>query len=346
LTTYLLGFGLGQLIFGPISDRFGRRTPLLASSTLCVLSSVAVATAPTLDIMAVCRFFQAFGAAGGVVIARAVVSDSTTGFQLVRTMNVMMGIAMFAPVISPTAGSLLLSLGPWHTTLWAIIPVTFAALVGVACLVPDTLPPERRTSKIQLADIGRVFTSARFTCHLVVSAAATGALMAYTGASPFLYQSILGFSELEYGIFYAVNAAGMIAAMSLSAHLAGRHVRPSLTLGAGCTILVTAAIAANVLPLGLLAVVLFVATASHGLITGNASALALAEVRGIAGAGSAAIGGAQFLTGALTVAIVGAMGAGSSTPYTLVLAICALTGLIGFLLARRQPSSTVISDLT
>lgn len=144
--------------------------------------------APTLEIMAACRFFQAL-AAGGVVIARAVVSDSSAGFQLARTMNVMFGIAMLAPIASPMAGSLLLGVGPWRITLWAIIPVPFAALVGVICLVPDTLPPERRSPKVELANLGRVLTNVRFAAFLTVYAAATGALMAYQGASPFLYTS-------------------------------------------------------------------------------------------------------------------------------------------------------------
>lgn len=136
----------------------------------------------------------------------------------------------------------------------------------------------------------------------------------------------------------------MFGAMTLSAHLAGRHVRPSITLRVGCSILLSAALAANLLPLGLLAIVLFVATASHGLITGKASALALAEVRAISGSGSAAIGGAQFLTGAFTVAFVGAMGTDSALPYTLVLATCAAVGLMGYLIGNSRTSTAFVGD--
>lgn len=338
-TTYLVGFGLGQVVFGPIADRFGRRDPLIVASVLCLLSSIAVAASPNLAIMAVFRFFQAVGAAGGVVIARAVVSDSTTGFTLARTMNIMISMAMFAPVVSPLAGSLLLAVAPWQVAVWAIVPIAMISLVGVYFHVPDSLRPDLRTSRVDYADLVRVFRSRRFAGFLVVSAAATGALMAYTGASPFIFQTVLRFSEVEYGILYAINALGMVGAAYLSAKLAHRGVQPSITLGAGIVVMFIAAGAAFVVPEALLPVVLFISAANHGLITGNAAALALPEVRAIGGSGSAALGGAQFLTGALTASMVGAMGAASTLPYLVTIAACAVTAAIGFVIGTSGPSS-------
>ncbi|WP_167042207.1 Bcr/CflA family efflux MFS transporter [Salinibacterium sp. ZJ454] len=334
---YLVGFGVGQIVFGPVSDRFGRRRPLVVASALCLVASILVAIAPTLTVMAGARVLQAIGAAGGVVIARAIVSDTATGFALARKINLMVSLSMFAPVISPLVGSVVVTFLPWHVTLWMIVPVAMIALVGVILIIPETLPRARRSLRVELAGLGRVFRNARYTSFLLVSAAASCALLSYTGASPFIYQTVLGFSALEYGILYSINALGMVGFTYLSAVLASRGVHPAKTLGVGVGVLVVVAIAAFAVPSAALPVVLFVASANHGLITGNAAALALSEVRHVAGAGSASLGGVQFVGGGIGASVVGADGAESATPYLVVLATCAGTALIAYLtgLSRR-----------
>ncbi|WP_173922429.1 Bcr/CflA family efflux MFS transporter [Agromyces sp. Marseille-P2726] len=334
---YLIGFGVGQIFFGPVSDRFGRRRPLIIASSLCLVASILVALAPTLAFMATARVFQALGAAGGVVIARAIVSDTAIGLALARKLNLMVSLSMFAPVISPLLGSVVVSVLPWHVTLWMIVPVAVVVVVGVLALIPETHPRARRTDRVEVADLARVFRSRRYTAFLVVSAAATCALLSYTGAAPFIYQTVLGFSALEFGLFYAINSLGMVALTYLSAVLAHRGVHPAKTLGVGVGVLAVAAMPAAALPLVALPIILFVASANHGLITGNAAALALSEVRHIAGSGSASLGGAQFIAGGIGASVVGIDGAGSATPYFVVLAASAAIALTAYLigLARR-----------
>jgi DHA1 family bicyclomycin/chloramphenicol resistance-like MFS transporter len=337
---YLVGFGLGQLLFGSVSDRYGRRGPLIIASSLCLAASVLVAIAPSLAFMAVARVFQAIGAAGGVVIARAIVSDTATGLALARKINLMVSLSMFAPVIAPLLGSIVITFFPWHATLWIIVPVAALSLVGVIALIPETLSPVRRSDRIRISGLGRVFLSARYTSFLFVSAAATCALLSYTGAAPFIYQDVLGFSPLGFGILYAVNALGMVGLTYLSATLALRGVQPAITLGSGVAILATCAIAAFIVPTQALPFVLFVISANHGLITGNAAALALAEVRDTAGAGSASLGGAQFVAGGIGSSAVGADGADSATPYLVVLATAATIGAVAYLFARTRRGET------
>src|SRR5690606_8949687 len=120
---YLIGFGLGQIFFGPLSDRFGRRTPLIIATSLSLVASVLVALAPSLAFMATARVFQSLGAAGGVVISRATVSDTAIGFALARKLNLLVSFSMFAPVVSPLLGSLVVSFLPWHVTLWMTVPI-------------------------------------------------------------------------------------------------------------------------------------------------------------------------------------------------------------------------------
>jgi DHA1 family bicyclomycin/chloramphenicol resistance-like MFS transporter len=333
---YLVGFGVGQIVFGPVSDRFGRRVPMIVASSLFLVSSVLVAVAPSLTFMAAARVAQAIGAAGGVVIARAVVSDTSTGLALARTINVMVSLSMFAPVVSPLLGSIVVTFLPWHLTLWMVVPVAALVVVGVYVLLPETLPRALRARRVEVADLGRVFRNGRYTSFLFVAAAGSCALLSYTGASPFIYQNVLGFSELGYGGLYAINALGMVGLTFLSAFLAHRVVPPAKTLGVGVVVLCLAAIAAFVAPSAALPMVLFIAAANHGLITGNAAALALAEVRHIAGSGSASLGGAQFVAGGIGASLVGVDGAGSATPYFIVLASCAAIALTAYAIGMSR----------
>lgn len=334
---YLIGFGVGQVLFGPLSDRFGRRRPLIVASSLCFVATILVAVAPTLAFMAAARVLQAIGAAGGVVIARAILADTASGAALARKINLMVGLSMFAPVISPLLGSVVVTFFPWHVTLWMIVPIALLVVVGVSTIIPETLPHERRGHRIEVADLGRVFRNRRYTSFLVVSAAASCALLSYTGASPFIYQTVLGFSAVGYGILYGINSLGMVGLTYLSAGLALRGVHPAKTLAVGVGVLVAAAMPAAVVPSVALPVILFIASANHGLITGNAAALALSEVRHIAGSGSAALGGAQFIAAGIGSSLVGIDGAQSATPYFVVLATCAAIALTAYLtgLARR-----------
>ena len=329
---YLVGFGVGQILFGPISDRFGRRRPLIVASSLCLAATVLVAIAPTLGFMSGARVFQAIGAAGGVVIARAIVSDTASGLALARRINLMVSLSMFAPVISPLLGSIVVTFLPWHVTLWMIVPVAALVVVGVLTIIPETLPHSRRTRRIEVADLARVFRNGRYTSFLFVSAAASCALLSYTGASSFIYQNVLGFSALGYGILYSINSLGMVGLTYLSAVLAVRGVHPAKTLGVGVGVLCVSAIAVFTVPTQALPIVLFVVSANHGLITGNAAALALAEVREIAGSGSASLGGAQFVAAGIGASLIGVDGDDSATPYFLVLASCAAIALPAYVI--------------
>ena len=286
---YLLGFGVGQVIFGPLSDRFGRRRPLLISSGVFLIASVLVALAPTLSFMAVARIAQAIGAAGGVVISRAIVADQESGLALARKINLMMSLSMFAPVVAPLLGSIVLMYFPWNLTLWLIVPIGIVVLLGVVLTIPETLSPQCRRSRIEMGNLARVFRNRQYTCYVLISATASAALFAYMGASSFIYQNTLEYSVLGYGIVYGVNALGMVGFAYLSALLAKRGVQPAKTLGVGICILAAGSISMFVVPQAALPI-------AAGLYATGTIAAGLLAVIPIVAAAIAAMIGLQWLT--------------------------------------------------
>lgn len=138
LTAFLIGVGIGQVIWGPISDRFGRRLPLILGSAGAVLSGAVVVAAPTIEVLIGARFVQALAAASGMVIARAVIADRARGFAGARAMT----IQSLAPVLAPLAGGLLAGHVPWRGVLAVILATAVLQLVGAVTSVPETLPAQ------------------------------------------------------------------------------------------------------------------------------------------------------------------------------------------------------------
>ena len=143
LTALLLAFGVSQLVWGPLSDRFGRRVPLLVACSVTLASSTAIVLAPTIELLIAGRFVQALSAAAGMVIARAMISDLADGYAGVRALSVMMSIHAFVPVIGPVVGGVLATFLPWRGVLAVFASVVAVQLVVSLTLVRETLPPAR-----------------------------------------------------------------------------------------------------------------------------------------------------------------------------------------------------------
>ncbi|MGD9957450.1 MAG: Bcr/CflA family efflux MFS transporter, partial [Candidatus Nanopelagicales bacterium] len=177
----LLGLGLGQLVYGPLSDRFGRKPPLLAGLVLYVAASLLCAAAPSLVALTSLRFVQGLGGCAGLVIARAIVRDGFDGPELTRSFSVIASVSMVAPLLAPSAGALVL-----RTTSWRVLFVVIAAF-GAACLVaalrlPETHPHNRRTEQgllSSLAGYGRLLANRSFVLPASIAALGSGTLLAY-----------------------------------------------------------------------------------------------------------------------------------------------------------------------
>jgi DHA1 family bicyclomycin/chloramphenicol resistance-like MFS transporter len=328
LTAFLLGMAVGQLVTGPLSDRYGRRRPLLVSATVCVLAGVATAVAPTLPILVAARLVQGLAGAGGMVIGRAVITDLVTGKAAARAFTLMITVGGIAPVLAPTVGGLLVGPLEWRGLLWTVTGLCVLMLVGVVLVVHETLPEHRQTTL--LGGVRSVLARPAYRRPVAVLGCSFGVMMAYISASPFVYQNVLGLSAVEYGVAFGVNATGLIATGFVASKLV--DVWPPRTMvRTGVAVQTVAALAFLALALThastwLYAVAIFVAVVCNGAVMGSSAALAMAQVRDVAGSGSAVLGFTQFTLGAIVAPLVGLGGEDSAVVPALVMAVAAVGG--------------------
>ena len=338
LTAFLVGIALGQLIFGPLSDRFGRMTPLVVGSLLCLVASAVTALAPTVEVLVAARFAQGVTGAAGMVIGRAIISDLAVGAAAARAFSLMMLVGGVAPVVAPVLGSLLVTPLGWRGVLWVVFGLVAMMFVGVISVVRETHTSERRARARADRD-GRgsglaALASRTYLGNALAFALAFAMMMAYISASPFVYQVMIGFTEVQYGIAFGVNALGLAAMSAVSAKLAAtRSVRAlagtglALCLAAAATIGLLVACGAP--PVAMI-LPLFIAVASLGLVFGNATALALGAVSQASGSASAVLGALQFGLGALVSPLVGIGGEHTAAPLATVMIVAIAGACLAF----------------
>jgi DHA1 family bicyclomycin/chloramphenicol resistance-like MFS transporter len=350
LTTFLVGLAAGQLLMGPLSDRYGRRPPLLASTAVCLLAGVVCALAPNIAVLATARLVQGLSGAGGMVIGRAVIADLVTGRPAARAFTLMVTVGGVAPVLAPTVGGLLSGPVGWRGMLWTVAALCTVMFLGVLLALRETHPTGRRTAHASYAaGLRRVVGRRSYWGPVATLALSFAVMMAYISASPFVFQNVVGLSAVGYGIAFGVNAAGLVATGWVASRLVDRvepaaQVRRFMAVQLSAT-LVLVALAAAGAPAWLLPVPVFVAVSCNGGVMGNAAALAMSQVREVAGTGSAVLGGAQFTLGAVVSPLVGPGGAQSALVPAVVMAVASTLGFIASRvgLAQRRSSSSAIA---
>lgn len=330
LAVYFIGLAFGQLIYGPLADRYGRRGPLLFGVTLFVLSSLACALAPSLDALIAARLAQALGGCAGMVVSRAVVRDLCEPRDAAKVFSQLMLVMGVAPILAPLAGGLLLQLLGWQSIFYSL--TLFSALVGLALYrwLPETLPAgaERLPLRGSLGRYLGLFRDREFLTFALTGGLSISAMFAYVAGSPFVFIELYGVPAEHYGWLFGVNAAGFILAAQVNAWLMrfrgpGFWLRRLSALFLFCALLLLL-FAAWRAPLWLLMLPLFLAMGCLGCILPNAAACAMARQGGQAGSASALMGSLQFAVAALASALVGVLHDGSALPMALVIAGCAL----------------------
>ncbi|MER7046629.1 Bcr/CflA family multidrug efflux MFS transporter [Streptomyces jumonjinensis] len=342
LTACLAGMALGQLVVGPMSDRWGRRRPLLIGMAVYAVATMICAFAPTIELLIAFRLLQGLAGAAGIVIARAMVRDLYDGVEMARFFSTLMLISGVAPVIAPVIGGQILRFTDWRGIFVVLAAVGALLTLVVLRRLPETLPRERRHS----GGVGEALRTMRglladraFTGYVLTGGLAFAALFSYISASPFVVQDIYGASPQTFSLLFAVNSLGLIAAGQFNGRVLVGRVSLDKTLGAGLAVIALAALALLLMTSGVfgdpgllgVAAGLFVLMSAMGLVMPNTNALALTRTPHAAGSASALLGTSSFLIGAIASPLVGIAGESTAVPMAVVQLSCALTALGCFL---------------
>jgi DHA1 family bicyclomycin/chloramphenicol resistance-like MFS transporter len=328
---YLIGFSLGQLLWGPIGDRYGRRRPVAAGLVLFVIGSAGCALAGGMPAMIGWRVVQALGACASVVLARAMVRDLYAGARAAQMMSTLITIMAVAPLLGPLVGGQVLAASGWRAIFWLLV-LLGAATLAALFTIPETLPPDRRRTEPlgrALLGYGTLLRDPAIAAYIGAGGFFYAGMFAFIAGSPFAYVTYYHVSPQAYGLLFALGIAGVMGANLVNARLVARIPSDRLlrwgTFGAaaaGLVLAVTArtgwgGLAGLVLPL-------FAFASATGFIVANAIAGALGRRPERAGAASALVGAAQYGAGIASSALVGAFADGTPWPMGWVIAASGL----------------------
>lgn len=334
LAATTLGFAIGQLVVGPLSDRFGRRVPLLVANSIHVLASLGVAAAPDIEILSLLRILQGLGAAGGAVVAMAMVRDLFSGDRLIVALSRLMLVQGAAPVVAPVLGSVLLSVIEWRGMFIALAGYGILMIVLQAVVLRETHPSGRGlgTSEPFLARYRRVLSDRVYVGILLLAFATWGGLFSYLASASLVLQGVYGFSELQFGAVFAVCAIGVVTGAQVSPRISTRY-GPPVTLMIGTAYLMVMGIVLLTVallnaPVAVVVVALFLYEFGVGLVNPAIQAIGLGRHGRDAGTAASLIGATGMLGAALVGPVIGMFPVTSAIPMSTAVAISAVLGLI------------------
>ncbi|MBV2132190.1 multidrug effflux MFS transporter [Pseudomonas sp. MAP12] len=351
-SAYFVGMLLGMLCYGPISDRFGRRPLLLFGLSLYTLASLLLAGSDSLSGLIGWRFMQGLGGCAGAVLAVAIVRDRCTPQQTGRVMSLITLVMGVAPVFAPLFGGLVLELWGWHAIFVALAGFGLFCLAGLLTVLDESLVQRsaRLALRPVLAGYGVLLLERRFIGYSLSQACTTGAMFAYIVGSPFVLIELHGVSPQRFGLFFGVNAIGLVLASQLVRLLLRRFSPQQLLpkmlwvpLLAGSLLMLNQIL--GLAGLWLILPAFFVLVSSVGLVGPNATALAMAEQGAHAGQASALHVSLTFGMGMLAGLLVSRLHDGSLLPLALVVFCFNIAGLLAMRLRlRREPLAEPVPE--
>lgn len=336
LTTAMIGLAVGQLLLGPMSDKFGRKKPLILSLVIYIISTVCIIFSPNVETMIVLRVVQGLSSAGSVVISRAVATDLYRGREMTRFFGLLMTINGIAPIISPILGSLLLEYVSWKGVF------VFLALIGLVVLVfcfrlKESLMPENRLSGSILSTFstfGIIVKNRLFMSYVGIESFLLGAMFAYIAASPFILQSFYGLSAFAFSLCFGVNGAALVIGSNIGGKLPNRTALSLGVLGFFVAALYTIALLLIQPYWFFVEIGFFSMLLMMGLTFPAISSLAMESERQYAGSASALLGFSPFFLGGVVSPLVGMGNIFYST--AVVIFICGLLAVGIYLMIKNQ----------
>ena len=330
LTVFLIGLGIGQGLYGPFLDRYGRRPPLLMGIALFTIGSLAAALTTSFEGLLVARFLQALGAAAGSVASRAVVTDTCDPQNSARIYSMLMQVMMIAPITAPMLGGLILLYGEWHLIFWVLALFGIISGFFTLRLLPETLPLERRVP-LSMRSIVRNYaiqiSNPSFFFYTMATSCTLGCLFIYLNNSPFVFINMFGLTPNQFSYIFAANAMVMIAISQINLRLLKFYSATRILFVGLGGFMVLGLVLMSIVLLGWeslwsYSILLGLGIAMLGMITGNLTAVTMAHTQQHAGIASALMGFLQFLLAA-TIGFVASITAAPSL-FTLPVALLIL----------------------
>ena len=336
LSGMLLGGGVGQLVIGPLSDRFGRRLPLIVGITLHVVISMLCSIAPDIGTLIVLRVLQGFFNAAAAVVAIAVIRDRFVGSDAARLLSRLMLVIGVAPLFAPTVGQAIAGVWHWRAVFYALALIGAVLVVIVWRFMPETLPAERRRPghvRHVAGGYWLLLRDKRFMSLAVIPGLGLGVIMSYVVGSPFVFQDEYGLSQAQFALVFALNGVALVLSAQVNATLV-RRVSPARLLRAAsiaqllfAILLVGIAVTGFGGVIGLIAG-LWLVLGTQGMIPANASVLALNTYGHMAGTSAAVIGALQSGVAGIVSPLVGVLGGNAVSMSVVMIGAVALTVVV------------------
>lgn len=327
LTGFMVALGCMQLVIGPLSDQLGRRKLFLIGVFGSSLASILCALAPNIWVLVIARILQGACGAAGVVLSRAIVGDMSSGIGLAKAFSLLMSIQSLAPVIAPILGGVLVPNLGWRSVFWFLAALSFSLGVAAVFLVRETLPPELRQTggaRSAASDMAALLRTSHFVAPMLMFAAVFTGMFAYISASPFILQRIVGLTETQFSVIFAINSASILAANLLSGRLVSR-VRPLTIITVASYVMLAVAIwiAVTVFVLDTpgwaIGIGFFALVCTSGFLMPNIASTTIAAAGRRRGSGSALMGAGQFLLAAVAAPLTGIGDGTTAVPFAVVL---------------------------
>jgi DHA1 family bicyclomycin/chloramphenicol resistance-like MFS transporter len=344
LSSFFIGICAGQLLCGPLLDRFGRKRPLCFGLVLYILASIGCSLSKSVEVLIMFRFLQALGGCVGMVAPNAIVRDIFPVEENAKVFSLLILILGVSPILAPTAGSYIIAAFGWPMVFIVLAVVTALILVAVIIFLRESKKPDPSFSlrpKPIITAFANVLKQPQFYTYALAGATASAGLFAYLAGSPFVFMELFRVSEHQYGWIFAAIAAGLIGCSQLNNLVlknfnSAQIMRVILISQSSIGVLLVIGTASGFLGLYATISLIFLFLSCQGFTFPNSAALAMAPFSEGAGSASALMGALQMGFGAIASALVGLFFNATALPMAAIMASCSLLGLFILLVGRKK----------
>lgn len=353
LTSYFIGISIGQLAYGPIMDKYGRKRPLLIGLGIYLLSAISCMYSPNLEWLIISRFFLAIGAAAGMVAAKAVVRDIFPVNEVAGAISVLMLIMGGAPIIAPTVGSFIIDAFGWEMIFLFLAVFCLFMIISVTRFLPESIIPDKKVDlkpkQVAINYFG-ILTHSKFWSFAFSGSFAIGAMFAYISDAPKLFMGNFDLSQKEFGLLFGLNAGGLILGSQINRLFLRKFSALQITLFNSVVLVILSSLFLfnSIMEFGFIptAVLIFFMLFLLGFQNPNTTALSLEPFEKKAGRASALIGSLKMILGAFTSFLISLFHTSSSVPLAVILLTCLFISFaLLFRFTRKERKSLRFSEI-